>query len=138
MQRIMTSTVLVFAGALLLSGCSAGGGTATPSADPCETLQTAVRDISNGVQNALAGADPAELEATLEGYSERVDALDVLAEGDSAVSDIVDSLDAALAKATEFAATLPTDAEDIDSEALAEQQEAIQDAASRVKEACAE
>ena len=39
---------------------------------------------------------------------------------------------------TEFAATLPTDAEEIDSDAVAEHQAAIQDAASRVTEACAE
>ena len=81
MRRIMTSTALVFAGVLLLAGSSAGGGTATPSADPCETLSNAVRDISNGVQNALAAADPAELQATLEGYTERVDELDQLVEG---------------------------------------------------------
>ena len=138
MRRIMTSTALVFAGALLLSGCSAGGGTATPSGDPCETLSNAVRDISNGVQNALASADPAELQATLEGYSVRVDELDQLVEGSGASSDIVDSLDAALAEATEFVATLPTDAEEVDSEAVAEVQAEIQEAASGVTEACAE
>ena len=138
MRRIMTSTALVFAGVLLLAGCSAGGGTATPSADPCETLSNAVRDISNGVQNALAAADPAELQATLEGYSERVDELDATVEGDGAAADVIDSLDAALTKATEFAATLPTDAEEVDSEKVAEAQAEIQEAASGVTEACAE
>ena len=138
MRRIMTSTALVFAGVLLLAGCSAGGGTATPSADPCETLSNAVRDISNGVQNALAAADPAELQATLEGYTERVDELDQLVEGDGAASDVIDSLDAALARATEFAETLPADAEDIDSEAVAEAQAEIQEAASGVTDACAD
>jgi hypothetical protein len=137
MLRIITSTALVF-GALLLSGCSAGGGTATPSGDPCERLSNAVRDISNGVQNALASADPAELQATLEGYGVRVDELDQLVEGTGASSDIVDSLDAALAEATEFVATLPTDAEEVDSEAVAEVQAEIQEAASGVTEACAE
>ena len=138
MRRIMTSTALVFAGALLLSGCTAGGGAATPTADPCETLSNAVRDISNGVQNALAGADPAELQSTLEGYSERVDDLDQLIEGNGAASDIVNSLDEALPAATEVAATLPTDAEEIDSEAAAEFQADIQEAASGMTEACAE
>ena len=138
MRRIMTSTALVFAGALLLSGCTAGGGTATPTADPCETLGNAVRDISNGVQNALASADPAELQATLEGYSERVDELDQLVEGDGAAADVIGSLDAALAEATEFVATLPTDAEEVDSERVAEVQAEIQEAASGVTEACAE
>ena len=138
MRRIMTSTALVFAGVLLLAGCSAGGGTATPSADPCETLSNAVRDISNGVQNALAAADPAELQATLEGYTERVDEQDLLVEGDGAASDVIDSLDAALARATEFAETLPADAEDIDSEAVAEAQAEIQEAASGVTDACAD
>ncbi len=139
MQRIMTSTALVFAGALLLAGCTAGGGTATPSADPCETLESAVRDISNGIQNALASVDPAELQSTLEGYSERVNELDELAAGDSAVSDVIDSLDQALTEATEFAATLPTDPEaEVDADAVAERQAAVQEAAAEVTAACTE
>ena len=97
-----------------------------------------MRDISNGVQNALASADPAELQATLEGYSERVDDLDQLVEGDGAAADVIGSLDAALAEATEFVATLPTDAEEVDSERVAEVQAEIQEAASGVTEACAE
>ena len=138
MQRIMTSTALVFAGALLLAGCAAGGGTATPSADPCETLEDAVRDISNGIQNALAAADPAELQATLEGYSERVDELDELAVDNNAVSEVIDSLDQALTAATEFAATLPSDPEEVDADAVAERQAAVQEAAAEVTAACTE
>ena len=73
MQRIMTSTALVFAGALLLSGCTTGGSGSSPSADPCDTVQSEVRDISNGAQNALAsGDDPAEVQSALEDYSVRV------------------------------------------------------------------
>ena len=61
-----------------------------------------------------------------------------LVEGDGAAADVIDSLDAALTKATEFAATLPTDAEEVDSEEVAEAQAEIQEAASGVTEACAE
>ncbi len=136
MPRIMTSTALLFAGALLLAGCAAGGGTATPSADPCETLSTEVRDISNGAQNTLAaGGDPAEMQSALEGYAERVDAL--LEEADAAVSEDLEAFHESLHEAAEFAATLPSDPEaEVDAEAVAEQQTAIQEAATGVNEAC--
>jgi hypothetical protein len=136
MQRIMTSTALVFAGALLLAGCAAGGGTATPSADPCETVKSEVRDISNGAQNALAaGGDPSDVQASLEGYSERVDKLGETT--DDAVSTELDALAAALDDAAEFAATLPTDPEaEVDADAVAEHQTAIQEAAASASDAC--
>ena len=106
MRRIITSTALVFAGALLLSGCSAGSTAPTPSADPCEQLRVAVRDIANGAQNALAGIDPAEVQEKLEGYSERVDEFSAQAEDNSVASDVAASLDEAIASAMEFVATL--------------------------------
>ena len=136
MQRIMTSTALVFAGALLLAGCAAGGGTATPSADPCETVKSEVRDISNGAQNALAaGGDPAEVQSTLEDYSVRVSELGETT--DDAVSTELEALTGALDDAAEFAATLPTDPEaEVDADAVAEHQTAIQEAATSASEAC--
>jgi hypothetical protein len=138
MQRIMTSAALVFAGALLLSGCAAGGGgaTATATADPCETVKSEVRDISNGAQNALAaGGDPAEVQSTLEDYSVRVSELGETT--DDAVSTELEALTGALDDAAEFAATLPTDPEaEVDADAVAEHQTAIQEAATSASEAC--
>ena len=138
MQRIMTSAALVFASALLLSGCAAGGGgaTATATADPCEAVRSEVRDISNGAQNALAaGGDPAEVQSTLEDYSARVSELGETT--DDAVSTELEALTGALDDAAEFAATLPTDPEaEVDADAVAEHQTAIQEAATSASEAC--
>lgn len=138
MQRIITPVALAFAGALLLSGCTAGGGTTqtTAAAGSCETVKSEVRDISNGAQNALAaGGDPADVQSTLEDYSVRVDELGETT--DDAVSTELEGLSGALDDAAEFAATLPSDPEaEVDSEAVAEHQTAIQDAASAASEAC--
>jgi len=136
MQRIMTSTALVFAGALLLAGCAAGGSGASSSADECDTVKSDVRDISNGAQNTLgAGGDPAEIQSALEGYSDRVDQLGE--DTSDAVSDELEKLAGALDYAAEFAATLPSDPDaEVDSDAVAEHQTAIQDAASGVNDAC--
>ena len=136
MQRIMTSTALVFAGALLLSGCTAGGGAATPSADACETVKSEVRDISNGAQNSLAsGGDPSEIQSSLEDYSVRVSELAETT--DDAVSTELEGLTGALDDAAEFAGTLPSDPEaEVDADAVAEHQTAIQDAATAAGEAC--
>ena len=140
MQKIMTSTALLFAGALLLSGCAAGGGgaEASASADPCSAVRSEVRDVSNGAQNALsAGGDPSDVQASLEGYGERVDALDKTAGDDESVSEALDGLGTALDDAAEFASTLPTDPDaEVDADAVAEHQTAIQDAASEVGTAC--
>ena len=124
MQRIMTSTALVFAGALLLAGCAAGGGASTPSADACETVKSEVRDISNGAQNSLAsGGDPSEIQSSLEDYSVRVTELE--------------GLTGALDDAAEFAGTLPSDPEaEVDADAVAEHQTAIQEAAAEVSSSC--
>ena len=129
MQRIMTSTALVFAGALLLSGCAAGGGAATPSADACDTVKSEVRDISNGAQNSLvSGDDPSEIQSSLEDYSVRVSELAETT--DDAVSTELEGLTGALDDAAEFAGTLPSDPEaEVDADAVAEHQTAIQDAA---------
>lgn len=135
MQRIKRSVVLVFAGALLLSGCAAGGG-GEAGAGGCDTVRSEVRDISNGAQNALAaGGDPSEVHDALEGYSERVDAL--AEEADDAVSDALEGLDEAIDEAADFAETLPSDPEaEVDAEAVAEHQTAIQEAATEVTNAC--
>jgi len=137
MQRIMTSTALVFAGALLLSGCATGGGAATPSADACDTVKSEVRDISNGAQNSLvSGDDPSEIQSSLEDYSVRVSELAETT--DDAVSTELEGLTGALDDAAEFAGTLPSDPEaEVDADAVAEHQTAIQDAATAASEACA-
>lgn len=138
MQRIITPVALAFAGALLLAGCTAGGTAATTAdADPCETVRSEVRDISNGAQNALAaGGDPADVQSTLEDYSVRVTELGETT--DDAVSTELEALTGALDDAAEFAATLPSDPEaEVDADAVAEHQTAIQDAATSASEACA-
>ncbi len=140
MQRIKTSAALVFASALLLSGCAAGGGGGgEATADPCETVRAEVRDISNGAQNVLAaGGDPSEVQAALEGYVERVAALDKSAGDDASISEALDALSEKLDEAAVFAETLPSDPEaEVDAEAVGEHQTAIQDAASEVTSACA-
>lgn len=136
MQRMKLSAALVFAGALLLSGCAAGGGDADTTAGGCDTVQSDVRDISNGAQNALAtGGDPSEVTSALEGYSERAAALGEDAADD--VSGAVDSLVETLDEAAQFAETLPTDPEaEVDADAVAEHQTAIQEAAAEVSSAC--
>jgi hypothetical protein len=138
MQRIMTSAALVFAGALLLSGCAAGGGGGEATADGCDTVQSEVRDISNGAQNALAaGGDPSDVAAALEGYSERVDTLDESAGDDQALSDALEALGEQIDEAAGFAETLPSDPEaEVDAEAVAEHQTAIQEAATEVTTVC--
>ena len=137
MQRIMTSAALVLASALLLSGCAAGGG-GEATADVCDTVQDALRDISNGAQNALAaGGDPSELKATLEGYSERIDELAESSEGDGALAEALDAIDVKLDEAAEFVETLPSDPEaEVDADAVAERQTAIQKAAAEVAAVC--
>ena len=144
MQRITTSAALVLASALLLSGCAADGGNggngegAGSSVDACDAIRGEVRDISNGAQNALAaGGDPSEIQSTLEGYSERVMAIDRTGGDDTQLSDALDELDAAIKDAAEFAGTLPSDPDaEVDSDAVAEHQTAIQDAASAVSDTC--
>ena len=139
MQRIMTSAALVLASALLLSGCAAGGGGgATDAADPCEAVRTEARDISNGAQNTLAAAgDPADVQAAIEGYSERVASLDEAGGDDQALSDALDALNEKLDEAAAFAETLPSDPEaEVDADAVAELQTAIQEAAAEVASVC--
>ncbi|MBT2500659.1 hypothetical protein J7E25_16295 [Agromyces sp. ISL-38] len=140
MQRIKTSVALVFAGALLLTGCATGGGggggeTAT---DACETVRSEARDISNGAQNALAaGGDPSDVQAAMEGYRERVDAIDKTAGDDAGLSDALEALGEKLDEAAAFAATLPSDPEaEVDADAVAAQQEGISEAAAEVTAGC--
>jgi len=136
MQRIMTSAALVLASALLLSACAAGGGAATATADPCEAVRTEARDISNGAQNTLAaGGDPADVQAAIEGYSERVTTLGETTSDEASTA--LEGLSGALDEAAEFAATLPSDPEaEVDADAVAEHQTAIQEAAAEVASAC--
>jgi len=94
--------------------------------------------VSNGAQNALsAGGDPSDVQASLEGYGERVDALDKTAGDDESVSEALDGLGVALDDAAEFASTLPTDPDaEVDADAVAEHQTAIQEAAAEVSSSC--
>ncbi len=142
MSRLMTSTALAFAGVLLLAGCTAGGGggATTAAAESCETLRSDVRDISNGAQNTLAaGGDPAEMQTQLEGYSERVTELNDSVGEELGVTDELTALGEEIDAAAEFAATLPSDPEaEVDSEAVAEHQTAIGEAADNVNDACTE
>lgn len=145
MQRIMTSTALVFASALLLSGCAAGGGgtTATPSDGACEIVAAGVRDISNGVQNNLAAvADTTELDEYLSSAAERVDAFVEEASENEELVAAVEDFKTEVAAAADYAGELPEpDAEgaiEQDPDALAERQAALQEAAAEVKAACTE
>ena len=137
MQRIMTSTALVFAGALLLSGCASGGGGGEPTPDACAVIVEETRNVSNGAQNTLAaGGDPAELQTTLQGYSERVATLEADAENEDAAAALA-TLGERIDAAAEFAATLPSDPEaEVDAEAVAEQQTGIQEASVEVTKVC--
>ncbi|MFF2493975.1 hypothetical protein [Agromyces sp. NPDC058064] len=142
MQRIITSTALVFAGALLFTGCATSsndGGTAQ-GGDDCEVVRVAVRDISNGAQNAiLTSTEQAALLEKLDGYSERVDELDEQAADDSDLAAALDTLQEKIEAAETYAATLPTTATE-DFEADADAQAAatgdIQTAAVAVTEVC--
>ena len=95
-----------------------------------------MRDISNGAQNVLVGGgDPSEIQSSLEDYSVRVTELGETT-GDAASTEL-EALSGALDDAAEFAATLPTDPEaEVDADAVAEHQTAIQDAATAASEAC--
>jgi hypothetical protein len=138
MQRTKMSATLIFAGALLLSGCAAGGGNGdSTGGDACETVRTEVRDISNGAQNVLAaGGDPTEIQSALKDYSERAAAL---GEENDTVTGPAETLVGALDEAAAFAETLPTDPEaEVDAEAVAEHQTAIQEAAVKVTSTCAD
>ena len=91
MHGTRTTVALVFASALLLSGCSAGGGGPTSAADACASVQVALRDVSNGALIALVSAsDPGEIQADLEGSSERAGELAEKAEN----PDVAYALDA--------------------------------------------
>ncbi|WP_130505050.1 hypothetical protein [Microterricola gilva] len=130
--------MLVLAGALLLTGCASGGSAgSTPKADACATLQSEVRDISNGAQNTLAAAGtPSEIQAKLKDYSARVVALEEKADNPD-VADALAKVDEKLAEVSTTVGTLPTDADGaIDGAAIAEQQAGIQAAADKIKTAC--
>lgn len=138
MRGTKTTTMLVLAGALLLTGCASGGSAgSTPKVDACATVQSAVRDISNGAQNTLAAAGtPSEIQAKLEDYSARVVALAEKAENPD-VADALAKVDEKLAEVSAAVGSLPTDEDGaIDAEAIAEQQAGIQEAADKLKTAC--
>lgn len=123
---------------MLLSGCAAGGTGPTSVADACSSVQAALRDVSNGAQNALASAgDPAEIQANLEAYSDRAGALAEKADNSDVVN-ALETLDAKLSDTAQAVGALPTDAEgELDVDATAEQQAAIQEAVEKISAACA-
>jgi len=144
MQRIITSTALVFAGALLLSGCATAGGgdtDAAPTANLCDTVASGVRDISNGVQNNLAAAaDRTVLDEYLSSAADRIDAFVEEASENEELVAAVEDFKAEVAEANDYAAQLPEPDEEgtveQDPDQLGERQAALQEAAAKVGEAC--
>jgi hypothetical protein len=87
------------------------------------------------LQRRAERGDPAEVQSTLEDYSVRVTELGETTT--DAVSTELEALTGAIDDAAEFAATLPSDPEaEVDSDAVAGHQAAIQDAATAAGEAC--
>jgi hypothetical protein len=141
MQKIITTTALLFAGALLLTGCAAGSGSDSASGDDdCEVVRVAVRDISNGAQNAIAtSADQVTLLERLDGYSERLDEVAEENADDAELTEAITAMQEKLAAAEEYAATLPTEAPEepsVDADAQATASGDIQTAAVTVTEVC--
>ncbi|MGX5694778.1 hypothetical protein ACWKWP_01145 [Agromyces soli] len=138
MHRLIKTTAVVFAGALLLSGCAAGGDSAggDSASSACETARVAVRGISNGAQNTLATAtDAAETVDYLDGLETRVS--DVAATVDNEkLTTALGTLSSAIDDAKDYAATLKADVEP-DPEALAAAQTKIQEAATAFNTVCA-
>ena len=86
-------------------------------------------------RRSSSGGDPSEIQSSLEDYSVRVTELGETT-GDAASTEL-EALSGALDDAAEFAATLPSDPEaEVDADAVAEHQTAIQDAATAASEAC--
>ncbi|WP_022889465.1 hypothetical protein [Agromyces italicus] len=142
MQRIITSAAIVFAGALLFTGCAAGSNddTTAQGDDNCEIVRVAVRDVSNGAQNAvLTGTEQAALLEKLDGYSTRLDDLAADNADNPKIADAIAGLQEKVTAAEDYAGTLPT-APDETFEADAEAQAAvtgdIQAAAVTVTEVC--
>jgi hypothetical protein len=147
MRRFAMPAVLVFAGALALSGCAAGGGgdTAGSSEDNCTTVANEVRDISNGVQNNIAApASVDDLEEYLDDAKSRAEDAAGEAESDDLES-AVDDFAATLEGVSEYADGLTEGPSEEDPEATvveqdpdaqAEQQTAVQEAAVAVSDVC--
>ncbi|GAA1839066.1 hypothetical protein [Agromyces salentinus] len=144
MQKIMKTTALLFAGALLFTGCASSNGSDTASGDDnCEVVRVAVRDISNGAQNAIAtSVDQPTLTEKLEGYSQRLDEVADENADDEDLVTAIDGLQEKITAAEEYAATLPTAApgegeeSTIDPDAQATASGDIQAAAVTVTEVC--
>jgi len=143
MQKIITTTALVFAGALLFTGCATSSGSDSASGDDCEVVRVAVRDISNGAQNAIvSSAEQAALLERLDDYSQRVDELAADNADDADLVKALDGLQDKITAAEEYAATLPTEApatpeeSTVDPEAQATASGDIQTAAVAVTEVC--
>ena len=148
MRRFAMPTALVFAAALTLSGCAAGGGggdAGGSAEDNCTTVANEVRDISNGVQNNLAAPGSLdELEDYLEDAKARADQAADDAEGDeleTAVEDFAATLEGVGEYADELSEGPSEEDPDAmvveqDPDALAEQQAAVQEAASNVSAVC--
>ena len=139
-NRTITSAGLILAGALLFSGCSgSGGGVPTSVGDACAVLESALAEVSDNVESALSdAAEPSEVQASLEGFAESVDALAESA-GNADVAEVLGTLSETLGDAAAKVATLPTDADGkLDAKALAEERTAIEDSVEKVNTACTE
>ncbi|MCD5345078.1 hypothetical protein PX701_09035 [Agromyces sp. H3Y2-19a] len=139
----MKTTAILFAGALLFTGCASNGGNdggSTAAADECETVRVAVRDISNGAQNAvITGTEQAAVLEKLDGYEQRLDDLATEYADDEDISAAIATLQEKVTAAEDYAKTLPT-APDENFEADADAQAAvtgdIQAASITVTQAC--
>ncbi|SFR68733.1 hypothetical protein SAMN05428970_0500 [Agromyces sp. CF514] len=138
-KKIITTTALLFAGALLFTGCATSTTDGASGDDNCEVVRVAVRDISNGAQNAIATAADQSLTETLEGYSKRLDELAADNADNADLTKAIEGVQEKVVAAEDYAATLPAEAtEDFtpDADAQATASGDIQAAAVTVTEVC--
>ncbi|GAA1955029.1 hypothetical protein [Agromyces allii] len=138
MQKIITTSALLFAGALLFTGCATSTSD-NASADNCEVVRVAVRDISNGAQNAIASTTDQSLTAKLEDYSKRLDELAADNADNADLTKAIEGVQDKITAAEDYAATLPAEADEEfvpDADAQATASGDIQTAAVTVTEVC--
>ncbi|MFF2370516.1 hypothetical protein [Agromyces sp. NPDC058110] len=139
-KNIITTTALLFAGALLFTGCATSTTDSASGDDNCEVVRVAVRDISNGAQNAIvSSADQATLTERLDDYSQRLDELAADNADDAELTEAIEGLQDKVVAAQDYAATLPAEADEEfvpDADAQATASGDIQTAAVTVTEVC--
>ncbi|ANJ25616.1 hypothetical protein [Agromyces aureus] len=139
MQKIITTTALLFAGALLFTGCATSASDSASGDDNCEVVRVAVRDISNGAQNAIASTTDQSLTEKLDGYSQRLDELAADNADNAELATAIEGVQDKIVAAEDYAATLPAEADEEftpDADAQATASGDIQTAAVTVTEVC--